>query len=200
VTSWLLRGLATAAALALMIGALVAYATAERGAREMLASDRAFNAGRLQLAVQHARRAASAYVPGAGHVQLGYERLHAIARGAERARDVELARAAWRAARAAATESRHVWQPRGAELLQADTELARLSGSTRVVGLGASSSGPSTQVVLGLLLGAACVALGLGGSCGSVGLEERGHRARLRWAMLSCLIGVVVWGLALSQA
>lgn len=199
-TSWLLRSLATAASLALVIAALVAYATAERGARELSASDRAFDAGRLELAVQHARRAASAYVPGAGHVEGGYERLRAVARGAERARDVELARAAWRAIRAAAMESRHVWQPRAAELEQADAELARLSGTLEAPGRGAAPGGPATEVVVGLVLGAACAALGLGGLCAGDGVEERGQRARQRWAMLSCLVGLVLWSLALSQA
>ena len=197
-TSWLLRSLATAVSLALVIAALVAYATAERGARELSASDRAFDAGRLELAVQHARRAASAYVPGAAHVEHGYERLRAVARGAERARDVELARAAWRAVRAAATESRHVWQPRAAELEQADAELARLSGSVKA-SRGAAPGGPGTDVVVGLVLGAACAALGIGGLCAADGVEERGQRAR-RWAMLSCLVGLVLWSLALSQA
>ncbi len=199
-TSWILRSLATAASLALVIAALVAYATAERGAREMLASDGAFDAGRLELAVQHARRAASAYVPGAGHVEQGYERLRAVARGAERARDVELARAAWRAVRAAATESRHVWQPRAAELAQAGAELARLSGSTPLAGLGASPGAPSTEVVLGLVLGAACAALGLGRLCAGDGLDEPGHGARMRWAIVSCLVGVALWSLALLRA
>jgi hypothetical protein len=94
----------------------------------MRESDRAFDAGELTLAVRHARRAAALYVPGAAHVELGFERLVAVAVGAERARNPELAMTAWRAVRAAAIESRHVWLPHARELEQADLNLARLSG------------------------------------------------------------------------
>jgi hypothetical protein len=121
--------MAVAAVAVLVIYALATHRTLHRGAEEMRASDAAFDAGELETAVRHARRAASLYVPGAEHVDEGYERLKAVAAGAERARDSALAMAAWRAVRAAALESRHLWLARPAELARANAHLARLSES-----------------------------------------------------------------------
>jgi hypothetical protein len=124
----MLRSMAVAAVAALLVFALATQRTLHRGAEEMRASDQAFDAGQLQSAVRHARRAASLYVPGASHVDEGYDRLKAVAVGAERARDTGLAMAAWRAVRAATLESRHLWLGRPRELTQANANLARLSG------------------------------------------------------------------------
>jgi hypothetical protein len=203
-TSWVLRSLATALAVALVSFALVAERTAARGARELLESDRAFDGGRLELAIQHARAAATAYVPGAQHVALGYARLSAVAHGAERARDVELAMTAWRAMRAAAIESRHLWQPHPDELRQADGQLARLRKGPEATPVGADLEGAAglPLVVLGgLVLGAACAALGLLGLCGREATDT-GDRppSRARLAALSCLVGVVFWSVALLHA
>lgn len=203
-TSWVLRSLATALTVALVLFALVAERTAARGARELRESDRAFDRGRLELAVQHARAAATAYVPGAEHVTLGYERLSAVAHGAERARDVELAMVAWRAMRAAAIESRHLWQPHADELREADHALARLRngvGSTRSDVDPAGPAGVPLAVLVGLVLGAACAALGLLGLCAR---EATGSGntlpARPRLAALACLVGAVLWSVALLHA
>jgi hypothetical protein len=125
--SWL-RRLALGATLPFILFALVTLRTLSRGEAELTASDRAFDAGQLELAVRYARRAATAYVPGAAHVDAAYARLRAVAVGAERTRDVALAASAWRALRAAALESRHVFCPRARELEQADANLARLAG------------------------------------------------------------------------
>lgn len=203
-TSFVLRSLGSALALALVLFALVAERTAARGARELSLSDQAFDGGRLELAVQHARAAATAYVPGAEHVALGYARLSAVARGAERARDVELAMTAWRAMRAAALESRHVWQPHPDALREADHELARLQGGRASSVSDAGSAGLPLGVLGGLGVGAACVALGLLGLSGPTGREgaDGGDRPRApaRLAALSCLLGVVLWSVALLHA
>jgi hypothetical protein len=204
-TSWVLRSLATALAVALVSFALVAERTAARGARELLESDRAFDGGRLELAIQHARAAATAYVPGADHVGLGYARLSAVAHGAERARDVELAMTAWRAMRAAAIESRHLWQPHPDELWQADRQLARLRKGPESTPAGPDFAGAGAGLPLavlgGLVLGAACAALGLLGLCGREATDA-GDRptARARLAALSCLVGVLFWSVALLHA
>jgi hypothetical protein len=202
--SWLLRSLVTALAVALLAFALVAERTAARGARELRESDRAFDGGRLELAVQHARAAATAYVPGAEHVALGYARLRAVAQGAERARDVELAMMAWRAIAAAAIESRHLWQPHPDELRQAVRQLARLQSGPESTPVDADlrgSTGLPLGVLGGLVLGAACAALGLLGLCGRETTDtEAGSTARSRLAALSCLVGVVLWSVALLHA
>lgn len=123
----MLRSLAVGLVVVLATFALVTQRTLERGAREMQASDAAFDAGELELAVRHARRAAGLYVPDSEHVARAYERLRAVATGAERARDTALATAAWRATRAAATESRHLWASGPRELAEANLSLARLA-------------------------------------------------------------------------
>lgn len=200
-TATLLRSAAVAATCALLVFAVVAYRTAQRGSLEMVESDRAFDAGQLNLSVQHARRAATAFVPGAPHVGLGYERLRAVARGAERARDPELARAAWRAVRAAAIESRHLWQPHAWELAEADAQLARLS-ATPLAALAAPGSSLATGPllrVLGLVIGGALVLLGLARLSGGVS-EAAGEPGGARAAALVCVVGVIFWGLALLGA
>jgi hypothetical protein len=195
-SSWLLRSAAAGAGLVFLVFALVAYRVSERGLYELGESDRAFDAGQLELAVEHARRAAAAYVPGAPHMHLGFERLRAVARGAERTRDLALARAAWRAVRAAAVESQHLWQPHAAELAAADLELARLWG-------GPARSSPSAAPApalraLSLICGAV---LGLGGllaACGQAAYDEASsNRRRRRAAIVSCVVGAALWSGAL---
>ena len=68
-----------ASALALFAGVATLRAVLD-GERELALSDAAFDANDLHGAIQHARRAASAYAPCAPHVQRGYDRLLAVAR------------------------------------------------------------------------------------------------------------------------
>jgi hypothetical protein len=195
VTGAFSRGAAALSTVLLAASALLAFRTVQRGEHELVASERAFDAGQVELALEHARRAAAAYVPGAEHVDRAYERLRAIARGAERARDPELARVAWAAVRGAAWESRHIWQPRTAELAEADAELARLAGALPAASIAAR---PSVAWVLALAGGAACAVLGLWWLFG----RERSVRPSgpgVRVAALSCLLGAAAWGWALLQ-
>ena len=99
------------------------------GEREIAASDAAFDADDLHAAIQHARRAASAYTLGAPHVERGYERLLAIAHGAEAQGQPEVALLAWQAQRAAVLESASFFQPFPARLEEADRNLARLEAA-----------------------------------------------------------------------
>lgn len=66
-----------------------------RGTAAMERSDAAFHSGDLRASVEWAQTAALAYLPGAQHVRAAEERLEAVARGAESASDIELARRAW---------------------------------------------------------------------------------------------------------
>jgi hypothetical protein len=185
----------------LAASALLAFRTVQRGEAELAASERAFDAGQVELALQHARQAAAAYVPGAQHVDAAYGRLVAIARGAELARDPELARLAWSAVRGAAWESHHVWQPRAAELREADAQLARLNGPAlgppRVFD-GPEEPGRGVSFVLALVGGASAAVLGLWWLLG----QERASSSStpgVRLAALSCLVGALAWGWALLQ-
>lgn len=144
----LLRSLAVTGVAVLLIFALASHHALRRGAAEMRASDAAFDAGELTSAVRHARRAASLFVPGAEHVADGYERLKAVAIGAERARDTGLAMTAWRAVRAAALDSRHLWVGRPSELAQANANLARLSGAAEADALEAPHAAEGTRALL----------------------------------------------------
>ena len=101
------------------------------GESELTASDAAFDRGELGSALDHARRGATLYAPGASHVERAYERMNALALGAEAAGEHKLAFLAWQAVRSAALESRHVWLPRQAELQRANQNLARLEAQAR---------------------------------------------------------------------
>jgi hypothetical protein len=149
----LLRRVALVAALPLVLFALVTLRTLSRGEAELTASDRAFDAGQLELAVRYARRAATAYVPGAAHVDAAYARLRAVAVGAERARDLTLAAGAWQAVRAAALETRHLWTSHARELEQANANLSRLRGLPPAPSADASPA-EALQPGWALLLGA----------------------------------------------
>ena len=196
----LLRRLVLAVALVPALIALVTLRTLSRGEAELAASDRAFDAGELELAVRTARRAATAYVPGAGHVEAAYARLRAVARGAERSRDLALARGAWQAMRAAAIESCHLWQPHARELQQANANLTRLSTPSAAL-LPAAESPPDTlRPVAALLLAAGFSALlgslfWFGSSAWTA--SGRWQAARARWPALGWCVGAcaLTWAL-----
>jgi len=198
----LLRRLALGAALPLVLFALVTLRTLSRGEAGLAASDRAFDAGQLELAVRYARRSATAYVPGAAHVDAAYARLRAVAVGAERARDLALAASAWQAVRAAALESRHVFCPHARELEQANANLARLAGLPAARSAPAS---PAEGITPGwaLLLGAgflSAVAC-LSWFCLRA-WSTTGHwlAARASWPALGWCAGVCVLAWALLHA
>jgi len=180
--------------LSLVVFAVAVARTLELGAAELDVSDRAFDAGELERAVRHARRAAALYVPSAAHVAAAHARLRAVALGAERARDLGVARSAWRALRASVLESRHVWQPHASELTEAEANLMRLEAAARLPRPSVMAPGAA-----GVLAG--CFALGVLGFVGSVwrGLGASGRwafqRARAPIALLA--LGVLGFGLTL---
>jgi hypothetical protein len=123
----------SALAVALATMAIVAALTVEfarRGEAALVESDAAFNRGDVESAAVHARRAATAYVPGARHVTLAYERLHAIARGAEATGDPQVARLAWGHVRAAVLQTDYPGNASEPLRRQADASLARLAAES----------------------------------------------------------------------
>lgn len=128
--SWRER-LALFAFSAVLIGAVFSARVILEGESELSASDAAFDRGELSLALDHARRSATLYAPGAPHVERAYERMTALALGAEAAGQPKIAFLSWQAIRSAALESRHVFLPRQAELERANENLARLEALSR---------------------------------------------------------------------
>jgi hypothetical protein len=194
-----LRRLALAAGLVPVLVALVTLRTLSRGEAELAVSDQAFAAGQLELSLRHARRAALAYVPGAGHVDAAYARLRAVATGAERDRDRALAASAWEAMRVAAQESGHLWRPRLREFEQADGNLARLRGLSAAEWQALRPPEPP-RPFWALLLGAGFLValLGLFGFCaGAWSASGRWRAARAAWPALGwCMgMGALAWAL-----
>lgn len=120
------RRLALTLLLAFLGLALLTARAVEKGEAAVRESDRAFDEGKVQEAAHHARRAAVYYAPGAPHLRAAYERLRAVAAGAEAAGDRDTARFAWNAIRSAALETRHVSIAFPEELALANRALARL--------------------------------------------------------------------------
>jgi hypothetical protein len=111
----------------LLFGAVATARATWDGERELALSDAAFDSNDLRGAIQHARRSASAYVPGASHVERAHARLLAVARGAEAAGKPDVALLAWQAERAAVLESASLFQPFPERLEEANRNLARLT-------------------------------------------------------------------------
>jgi hypothetical protein len=205
--------------IALLLGVLAVAALTARavvdGEAEMRRSDAAFDHGDLHAATDHARRAAVLYAPGAPHVQAAYERLIAIAVGAESAGKPEVARAAWRAVRGAALETRHVLSPRAGELARANESLARLSAvdSHRPPPEDPAAElerarrelerdhAAATPWIFVLVAGFLLSALGLG-LCALRGVTPEGALAprQARLALVLSLLGVACWTLAVLRA
>jgi hypothetical protein len=128
--SWRQRLWLLAFSIVLVFGVFSARVILE-GESELSASDAAFDRGELASALDHARRGATLYAPGASHVERAYERMTALALGAEASGQPKIAFLAWQAIRSAALESRHVFLPRQAELQRANENLARLETLAR---------------------------------------------------------------------
>jgi len=184
------------------------------GESELAASDAAFDRGELTTALDHARRGATLYAPGAPHVQRAYERMTALALGAEASGQAKIAFLAWQAIRGAALESRHVFVPRQAELERANENLARLealsrddSGSERPKiqnrALARLSADDAPDPVWIAVLGAGfLLALGGLGLFAFRGLNPSGKVSfrRARWGVLLFAIGAACWTLAAYKA
>jgi hypothetical protein len=197
-----------AAALVLFSGVATLRAVFD-GEREVAASDAAFDANDLHGAIEHARRAASAYAPGAPHVERAYARLLAVARGAEASGRPELAMLAYQAQRAAVLESASIVRPFPERLDQANRNLARLSASKtsgeperaeaaqrlfrQAQAQGSGQSGWGALLAGGLLVSAAGLAW-----FGLRALRPGGHIEWLRgrWGLLAFAAGATLWAFA----
>jgi len=205
----LLRALGWTACAVLLFTAVATLRAELDGEREIAASDLAFDANDLHGAIQHARRAASAYAPGAPHVERGYQRLLAIARGAEATGRPELAMLAWQAERAAVLESASLWHPFSERLEEANRNLARLSASKSLSEVeraetaqrlfkqaqSQSSERPPWGAFLagGLLL----AALGVGWfAARALAPDGRIEWLRGRWGLLTFGLGMALWAAA----
>ena len=201
---WVLWG---TSALVLFTGVATLRAVLD-GERELKLSDAAFDANDLHGAIQHARRAASAFAPGAPHVELGYARLLAVARGAEAAGKPDIAMLAWQAERAAVLESASIWHPFPERLDEANRNLARLAALKtgaeperaelaqrlfKEAELQSVARGPWGSLLAGGLLVAGA---GLGWFAhAALGQDGRVHWLRGRWGLLTFGLGAALWAL-----
>lgn len=119
--------LASFAVLSLALLAVVSGVTLTvKGRASLTLSDEAFHQGDMRRSIAEARAAALSYVPGGEHVQASYERLEAIARGAESQGDKELARVAWDTLRVVLEQTEYPGRPPSEVLERARSNLRRL--------------------------------------------------------------------------
>jgi hypothetical protein len=178
------------------------------GRAELIASDAQWQKGDAIGAAVHARGAARAYVPGAEHMHLGYERLREIAETSERKGDVESALFAWRAISSAAIGSRPFAAASGDARARADASVARLSaavlasGRPSLAGRRAAAADTSADVDLVpragwavLLLGGAALWCGAGVRLAARGFGDDGRlvTAELRIAGAMASAGLLAW-------
>jgi hypothetical protein len=205
----LLRALGWAACVVVLFFGVATLRAVLDGEREIAASDVAFDANDLHATIQHARRAASAYAPGAPHVERGYRRLLAVARGAEATGRPEIAMLAWQAERAAVLESASFWHPFSERLEEANRNLARLSASKsleeaersetaqRLFKQAQSESSERTPWGALLAVGLLVAALGLGWfAARALAPNGRIEWLRGRWGLLTFALGAALWAVA----
>ena len=193
----------------LLFGGIATLRAVLDGEREVRESDAAFDANDLHASIQHARRAASAYAPGAPHVRRGYERLLAIARGAESTGQPDIAMLAWQAQRAAVLESGSLLRPFPERLEEANRNLARLEA----VKVGAEATRPeragrlfkqaqdrsTEQLPWGSLLAVGLLAAAVGLAWfarRALAQNGRIHWLEGRWGLLVFACGSALWALA----
>jgi hypothetical protein len=210
----LLQRLSLLAFVVVLIGAALTARVILDGASELAASNAAFDRGELVPSLEHARRSATLYAPGAPHVARAYERLIAIAIGAEASGRPTVAFLAWQAVRSAALESRHIWLPRQSELDRANQNLARLEALARDASE-TDHSKTQTQALSRLNADDApapgwILVLGVGFLLALVGLALSAFRGlapsgkmsfgRARLGLLLLAIGAACWTLAAYKA
>jgi len=196
------------------VGAALTARVVLDGQAELRKSDAAFDQGELRPALEHARQSATLYAPGAPHVDRAYERMIAIALGAESAGQPKLAFQAWQAVRSAALESRHLWITHARELERANQNLARLEVLARSANAEESSklqlqaearlaadSAPDPAWIAALGSGFLLALAGLGVfSFQGVDRTGRVSPGRAQLGLLLFVIGAALWAFAAYKA
>ncbi|MBL9026199.1 MAG: hypothetical protein JNL21_28655 [Myxococcales bacterium] len=100
------------------------------GEQEIAKSTSALEAGDPDLAIDHARAAATWYAPGAPHVRVAYGRLLALARESEARKRKDLALRAYRAITTASSSTAWAIVPHAADAEAARAAIARLESTT----------------------------------------------------------------------
>lgn len=208
-TARAVRFLVWAAAAVVLFAGVATLRAVLDGERELRQSDVAFDSNELHGAIEHARRAASAYAPGAPHVERGYERLLAIARGAEASGRPELAMLAYQAERAAVLESASIVQPFPARLEEANRNLARLAAAKSAAEpeqsetaqrlFQAAQSKGAGQAPIGALLAGGLLLSALGLSWFGLSALRPGGRIewlRGRFGLVVFVAGIGLWAFA----
>jgi hypothetical protein len=207
-SAWLRRIALALLVLVLTLAGLTARVVMQ-GEAALARSDAAFDRGDLLDSIAEARRAAIAYAPGAPHVTAAYDRLVAIAIGAEATGRSDVAQRAWDAIRGAALETRHVSTPHADMLDRANANLSRLRARA-----GTSDHDPSHMTTLlsrddaprapwvavlgaGFTLFAAGLGLGIRRGTTPAGKLSPRH---LALPGLLVVIGVACWTLAVFRA
>lgn len=162
-------GLATASAIVVLVAARVVLASKA----ELAAGDAARDAGDLDVARLHYRRAARWYAPASPYGADALDRLADLAIAAEAAGDPDAALASWRAMRAAIVSARSSYVPYAERLRRATDQIAALTSQTDVPPLDAGKSRAELRAEHRRLL-------------------EPLPRPKPGWA-LSALLGFVVW-------
>lgn len=206
-----LRRLALVLLLGVIVFAVTTARVISRGETAMKKSDAAFDAGKLRDAIVEARLAAILYAPGAPHVDAAYERLNAIALGAEATGERAIAEQAWRAVRAAALETRHAWVHRADDLERANRNLARLGKGPGVRDEAGEDKKlteplyrddtPRAGYVLLLAVGFLLTGGGLGLTAAR-GIRTDGSFSfgQLRWGVALTMVGLACWTIAVYRA
>lgn len=211
----MLRRIAVPAVLATLLtagtfGLLVGRVRIE-GQKELRTAESLAAAGKTELAIVHARRAAEWYVPGAEHVPAAYQKLIALARLSEARGDPASALLAWRAVRHAALSSRWAGSSHEPDLQLANVSIARLAARvTTAPAIGAPTAEelqqtladelardvhPRTGWVAVMLCGFMTLA---GGAWHAArrGATQGGYAwASVRWGLMAAGIGAVAWSL-----
>jgi hypothetical protein len=199
-------GVAAAALFVVLAAASLRLVTEARA--ELTASDAKWQNGDAIAAAAHARSAARAYVPGAEHMRLGYERLREIAETSERKGDVESALFAWRAMLSAAAGSRPFSATSSDARVGAEAAVARLSAALLASGRAPSAGRraeitetPTSEAFVpragwgALFLGGAALWCGAGVRLAARGFATDGRliAAEFRIPALMAAAGFVAW-------
>ena len=123
------RSIAIVVAVGLAIVLSLVTRAVWQGRTALSRGDVALEAGRIDEAIGHWRRAARWYVPLAPHVGTAYERLEDTAKKAGAAGDQRVALSAWRGIRSSIMATRSFYTPHGERLENANAQIAALMAS-----------------------------------------------------------------------